>query len=403
MALSDSWLKAHVGKAIDKRIEKSDSHGLSVRVTTKGKVIFQLRYRFDGKPVRLDLGSYPTISLKQARQEAFRLKGFLEEGRDPKIAKQLEKQELSSAITVQELFHSWYESYCLVNKKMHKEIKRSFELYVFPELGDLPVNDVTIHLWLKLLEYRTKFTPSIAARILVNSKQMLNWGVRRELINKNPIEHLTTKRDLQVKSVPDERYFQDDEIRLFLEALHSSRMVRKNKIFVKLCLIYGCRNGELRRSKKEHFNFSDGIWTVPPENHKNGKITKKPLIRPITSEIQILLEEAFSISDGSEYVFLNADRKAKMSRNATLSLPTNISQWIRKNKKIELEHWSVHDLRKTARTNFSQLTEPHVAEIMLGHKLAGQWQVYDLYDYLKEQKEALLKWCDKLSSLDKSV
>ncbi len=403
MALSDSWLKAHVGKAIDKRIEKSDSHGLSVRVTTKGKAIFQLRYRFDGKPVRLDLGSYPTISLKQARQEAFRLKGFLEEGRDPKIAKRLEKQEISTAITIEELFGSWYESYCKVNKTMHKEIKRSFELYVFPELGSLPVNEVTAHLWLKLLEEIMASRQSIADRILVNSKQMLNWGVRRELINKNPIEQITAKKDLQIKTETNNRFFSDDEISLFQEAIHHSRMAKKNKIFLQLCLIYGCRNGELRCSKKEHFNFVDGIWTIPPENHKIGKMTKKPLIRPITSEIQILLEEAFSISDGSEYVFLNANGNTMMSRSATLSLPPNISQWIRKNKKIELEHWSVHDLRKTARTNFSQLTEPHVAEIMLGHKLAGQWQVYDLYDYLKEQKEALLKWCDKLSSLDKSV
>ncbi|XDF78098.1 site-specific integrase [Aliivibrio fischeri] len=401
MALSDSWLKAHVGKTMDKRIEKSDSHGLSVRVTTKGKVIFQLRYRFDGKPVRLDLGSYPTISLKQARQEAFRLKGFLEEGRDPKIAKQLEKQELSSAITVQELFHSWYESYCLVNKTMHKEIKRSFELYVFPELGALPANDVSIHIWLKLLEDKVKSSPSIADRILVNAKQMLSWGVRRELINKNPIAQLTAKKDLQIKTVTNDRSFSDDEIRLFLEAIHHSRMARKNKIFLKLCLIYGCRNGELRRCKKEHFNFTDGIWTVPPENHKVGKITKKPLLRPITPEIKALLEEVFSFNKNSEYVFLNANGDTMMGRSATLSLPYNISQWIRKNKKIELEHWSVHDLRKTARTNFSQLTEPHVAEIMLGHKLAGQWQVYDLYDYIKEQKEALLKWCEKLSSLDK--
>ena len=127
------------------------------------------------------------------------------------------------------------------------------------------------------------------------------------------------------------------------------------------------------------------------------------MLRPITPEIKELLEKLFSISSDSEYVFLNADGKSVMGRSASLSLPYNISQWIRKNKKIELEHWSTHDLRKTARTNFSQLTEPHVAEIMLGHKLAGQWQIYDLYDYLKEQREALLKWCEKLSSLDVEV
>lgn len=55
---------------------------------------------------------------------------------------------------------------------------------------------------------------------------------------------------------------------------------------------------------------------------------------------------------------------------------------------IEMEHWTLHDLRRTARTNFSELTEPHIAEIMLGHKLPGIWQVYDRHDYIEEQRRA---------------
>jgi integrase len=225
-----------------------------------------------------------------------------------------------------------------LNKVGHVEIKRSFDLYVFPDIGNLPVGDVTIHLWLQILENRVKSSPSIAERILVNAKQMLSWGVRRELIDKNPIEQINAKKDLQIKTTVNDRALSDNEISLFLEATHHSRMALKNKIFLRLCLIYGCRNGELRCSKKAHFNFDEGVWTVPPENHKIGKITKKPLLRPITPEIKELLEKLFSISSDSEYVFLNADGKSVMGRSASLSLPYNISQWIRKNKKIELEH-----------------------------------------------------------------
>lgn len=64
-----------------------------------------------------------------------------------------------------------------------------------------------------------------------------------------------------------------------------------------------------------------------------------------------------------------------------------------------MEHWSVHDLRRTARTNFSTLTEPHIAEIMLGHRMPGAWQVYDHHDYLQEQAEALNAWTDRLAVL----
>jgi hypothetical protein len=61
-------------------------------------------------------------------------------------------------------------------------------------------------------------------------------------------------------------------------------------------------------------------------------------------------------------------------------------QWPSRRQKYEMRHWSVHSLRKTARTNFSTLTDqPHVAEIILGHKLPKNWRVNDGHTYLKKQ------------------
>jgi len=88
-----------------------------------------------------------------------------------------------------------------------------------------------------------------------------------------------------------------------------------------------------------------------------------------------------------------------MGTSAPLALPYNVMQWLRRHEKFEMEHWSVHDLRRMARTNFSTLTEPHIAEIMLGHRMPGAWQVYDHYDYLPEQAAALTAWLRKLEGL----
>ena len=176
-------------------------------------------------------------------------------------------------------------------------------------------------------------------------------------------------------------------------------MATKNKLFLKLCLIYGCRNGELRASEKGHFDFQKMLWTIPPENHKLGKSTGKPLLRPIAPEIETLLRQAMALSDKSKYMFTNTGSKEAMGTGAPLALPYNIMQWLRRHEHYEMAHWSIHDLRKTARTNFSTLTEPHIAEIMLGHRLPGTWQVYDHYDYLPEQAQALSKWMARLKGL----
>ena len=85
MALSDTWLRSHLGRSINKQEIKTDRDGLSVRLSPKGKLTFQVRYRFNGAPKRLDIGSYPNVSLKEAREECLRLKGELDKGHDPKI------------------------------------------------------------------------------------------------------------------------------------------------------------------------------------------------------------------------------------------------------------------------------------------------------------------------------
>ncbi|MEX5791948.1 Arm DNA-binding domain-containing protein [Providencia hangzhouensis] len=91
MALTDSWLRSTNGKPQEKMMTKSDRDGLSVRVTPKGKIIFQFRYRWDGKGQRIDIGSYPVTSLKDARESALIYKGELEQNRNPRVVKAIKK------------------------------------------------------------------------------------------------------------------------------------------------------------------------------------------------------------------------------------------------------------------------------------------------------------------------
>ncbi|MNZ26552.1 putative prophage CPS-53 integrase [compost metagenome] len=399
MAITDAWLKANSGKPRAAREEKADREGLSVRITPKGKITFQLRYRYDARPCRLDLGTYPLMSLKEARAEAQRLRAPLEQGHDPRVVRQLEKQAIIQADSVESLFRQWYAAYCKGNKKGHHEILRSFEIHVFPRIGKLPAAKVTLHEWLALLEEQATARPGIAERILVNAKQMLKWGVKRQILSEHPLANINAKEDLQIKKVAGSRSLSDEEIKQVWKAIEHSRMATKNKLFLKLCLIYGCRNGELRLSEKGHFDLEKKVWVVPPENHKLGKTSGKPLLRPITPEIEALLQQAMALSKGSKYLFTNSGTAKPMGTSAPLQLPYNLMQWLRRHEKYEMAHWSVHDLRKTARTNFSTLTEPHIAEIMLGHKLPGSWQVYDQYDYLAEQAAAYSAWCLRLQTL----
>lgn len=399
MAITESWLKANHRKIRAKATTKTDRDGLVVRVTPKGKITYSLRYYYNNKQTRMDLGSYPLLSIKEARVEMLRLRKKLEQGHNPKVIRQLEKQAIIDAKSIKGLFELWYEAYCVKNKKAHHEVKRSFEIHVFGRIGSLPAEKVTLHEWLDILEKLADKRPAIAERILVNAKQMLKYGLKRKLIPSNVLADIYAKEDLQIQKKSVDRSLSDEEIKMLWVAVDHSRITEKNKLFVKLCLIYACRNGELRLSEKEHFDFKEKVWTIPPENHKLGKKSGKPLLRPITPAIEGFLKHAFELSAGSKYVFTNDGSNDVMGHTAPVALPYNIMQYLRRHEEYELKHFSMHDLRRTARTNFSTLCDPHIAEVMLGHSLGGIWQTYDKHDYLDEQAKAYEAWCDRLFEL----
>ncbi|MDC9589961.1 Arm DNA-binding domain-containing protein [Xenorhabdus sp. XENO-10] len=181
MAITDSWLRSINGKPQEKITTKSDRDGLSVRITPKGKIIFQFRYRWNGKGDRIDIGTYPATGLKDARDSVIFYRGELEQHRNPKIVKRVRKESVLSAVTVERLIRDWWKTTMQGSKVRADDILRSFEIYVFPKIGQLPHDEVTFHVWLSLIEDVAKEVPSIGNRILTYSKKAHKWAVRRVL------------------------------------------------------------------------------------------------------------------------------------------------------------------------------------------------------------------------------
>ena len=397
MPLTDTWLKKNLDRERSAQHVEADQDGLSVRVSPKGKLTFQMRFRYNGKQARLDIGSYPNTSLKEARIELQKMKGILETGHDPRIYKKVEFHKITDAITFERLFREWHEKYSIHNKKNAAQNLRSFELYVFPKLGGIPTEQITLHMWLDLLEEQFKQSPSITGRILTNAKQCLDWAINRKLIEQNPIRHITGKRDLNIRKNKTNRVLSDEELSLIFRICSESRTSLRNVLFFKLCLFYGNRYSELRVARKTEFDFQKNAWTVPSENHKTGE-SKGNIVRPIIEEIKPWLQAAMNLSN-SEFIFPHENGKEPMGRSGPTDMPYNFMQFARKHYGENMDHWSMHDLRRTARTNFSAFTNRDVAELMVGHVMSGEQSTYDYYDYQKEMTAAYKFWWEKLKSL----
>lgn len=395
MALSDSFLRSVHNKLSDKVSEKTDRDGLSVRISKAGKVVFQLRYRSDGKQKRVDLGTYPGMTLKDARDETIRLRRSAEEGFDPAIVLKEGRQKNAELHTVQQVITEWINVYATKNVKSHSQILRSYEIHIFPKIGNLLHDRVGPHTWLEILEAIAVDRESIARRLLGTANQAHAWAHRRKVVETKPLSDVKP-RDIGLKIRSTDRVLTDDEIRMLFDATDTMAMTRKNVLFLRLVLLFGCRTGELAAAKVDHFDMDSEVWTVPPENHKTGK-RGKSLNRPIIPAAREMLEEAMKLNGDSEFLFVRKsgyeDKEGTpMTSNSFLSVPNRIKTFSLEKRGKVMPHWSMHDLRRTARTRWSLLAPPHICEIMLGHSLPGIWAVYDHNDYLGEQRKAYTAW-----------
>ena len=112
MKLTEKELKKLFNKQYDKAFEVSDRDSISIRVSIKGKIAWQYRFRFNNKPIRLTLGYYPDLSLNDVRSVVTELKSLLLEGKNPKLVwkQKLGKNKQKAKFTLMTLVHLWFKS-----------------------------------------------------------------------------------------------------------------------------------------------------------------------------------------------------------------------------------------------------------------------------------------------------
>jgi hypothetical protein len=191
-------------KAKDSEQLLADGGGLYVRVRSAidgGAISFRLTYRIEGKQKWLTVGTYPTMTLKDAREARDLHKTSIKEGRDPALGKQLEKQRQYNAqlaelaenakqkarLTVNKLFELW-EKLDLVNRKDGgKEVRRMFEKDILPAIGDMAVEDVRkVHIINIIDKLLTRGVNRMSKLILSLMRQMFRFAQDRDIIENDP-------------------------------------------------------------------------------------------------------------------------------------------------------------------------------------------------------------------------
>lgn len=361
-------------KAKPSRYEVPDAgqRGLLVAVFPSGKKSFIVRYRFGGVKRKLTLGG---VGLAAARKAAAAALYEVHEGRDPAEAKKATKAKVAGAAanTVQAICERYLAAKDGGGKlRTADDRKRDFERLVYPEIGDEPIGTLKRSQIIDLLDkIQGKSGDRMADLTLAYLRKVLNWHASRVDDFNSPI--VKGMGRYNGKEQERSRALTDDEIRKLWAATEpNGKALNPFHALLRFLLLTGARRNEARFLQWDE--VSGGDWLLPAGRNK----TKVDLLRPLSKVAQALLAAQPHIDDGP-FVFTTTGHHP-----LSPSKPKGAFD-----KACGVKDWTLHDLRRTARTLLSRAgVAPDHAERCLGHKIGGVRGVYDQHKYHREMETA---------------
>ena len=383
MPLTD--IKLRNTKAKDKQFKVSDQHGLYLLVTPAGGKLWRFDYRFEGKRKTLAFGSYPEISLIEARKKLLEARTDLQNDVDPGARAKVEKKSSDFKSVALE----WYERLLPSWSKGHaRTVKSRLERDVFPWIGDRPINEITPPEVLRLLRrVESRGAVETAHRIKVVCGQVFRYAVATGNADSDPSRDL---RDALSPPQPQHMAAITEPGRLadLIRAINGYKGTFVVKCALQVQAYTFVRPGELRHAEWSEIDLETGTWSIPAEKMK----IKNSHIVPLSTQVVEILQDLHPLTGSGKYVFPNARTALKpLSENAILAALRNMG--------FEKREMSGHGFRAAARTILDEVLNQRVdfIEHQLAHTVKDpNRRAYNRTAYLDERRKMLQLWADYL-------
>jgi integrase len=358
------------------RLTLSDGNGLQLRITSNGKRSWSLQYRYQGAMRKYTIGSYPEITLKDARARNTDLRASIQAGNDPQTAKKLARSP--SSTNVEECFEEYLRDYLKINaQKSWPEYERAMRRDVLPFVGKIELEALdkpAIRVVIRRITERGCMV--LANRVLQYMSGMLKWAVGVGYITVNPAADIPKP----AKERSRERVLSLDEVRTILSACDSLAGVQA--AFVKFLLFSGQRLNEIAKLTR-HEILNDHI-AIPRDRNKSGET----IITPLLPHLQDILNTC--PRGNGQYIF-----------STTLGVkPISGFSQIRSflKKQSGISNWTFHDFRRSMATALADAgVDEFAIKYALNHKDSSVTGVYNRSHHLKRKTLALSKWYDLVS------
>ena len=399
--LTDKACKSAICPTGKTRARFADAGGLYLEVSPAGSKRWFLKYRKEGKEMRLALGSYPAVSLADVRIKQSEAKALKHQGVDPVQAKKVVKLKAARQAddTFEAIAREWHSRRIFGWSEVHaKTVLRRMERDLFPWIGKRPMAQLqALELLLALQKIEERQAVETAHRVLEIARQVWEyWIPTAEAGQRNITDGLKARlkpyRGKNFAAVLDPKRL--GELMMAIKHYRGGVVVR---VALQLSPLVYQRPGNLRMMEWSELNLAGAIWTIPSAKMKRSvkeKADGEDHVVPLPTQAVALLESIRPLTGQGRYVFpgeRNHDRP--MSDNAVRSALYALGFG---------NEQKPHAFRAVARTLLVDELglDPLMIEANLAHGAKDRLgRSYNRTQYIKQRFEMVQQWADYLDKL----
>ena len=388
-------LTAKVVENLTTKGKYEDGEGLRLVIKDSGRKSWVFRYQVANKRREKGLGSYPAVSLKDARLKASELRLELQAGHDPLY---LAEQAKKAAKQAQQLpcFSELCAQYIETHKSSWKNGKHANQwastlaTYAEPIIGQLRADEITTKHILDILQPIWADKTETATRIRNRIELILDSAKAQELREgENPARwrgHLDKllPSPAKIRKRQHMRALPWAELPSFWKALteHDER----SYLALRFTILTACRTSEVLKARWEEIDLDASTWIIPAERMKAGREHRVPLSSCALELIKSMPQEA------SPYLFCSLRSPNKPMTNMAMLMAL---------RRMERDDLTTHGFRSTFRDWAAENTSfpREVIELCLAHSVAsGAEAAYFRTDLLAKRRELMQAWSEFIIS-----
>lgn len=377
-------------KAKEKEYNLADGNGLMLRVKPNGSKLWLFNYfrPFTKKRANLSFGSYPDLSLSNARLKRQAARELLAKDIDPKTQKEKEhttkRKELNN--TFEKIALSWFELYKKkVKEKTARNTWSALDNYILPHIGKKPIAEIEAFNVIEIIQPLAKKGKSeVVKKLCQKLNKIMTFAVNTGLTSSNPLAGI--KDAFDTPAVVNLPALKPEELPDLMKTIRAANLKIQTRLLIEWQLHTMCRPGEAAGALWQEIDFENKLWNIPAERMKKGNAHTVPLSDYALS----ILEKIKPLSEHRECIFpSHVNPKDHINKEAVNNALKRMGY---KDKLV------AHGFRTIASSTLNeQGFDPDVVEAALSHVDKNEVRrTYNRTDYLERRRIMMAWWSEHI-------